>query len=122
MKNKKLLIKIVNYVSHAGEALEKASTYSSDWSLFKTLGLKPFIDIPTGKEYFVGEVKFKNGSDVMVWVCATPAQFWKFNVFIAEYNKTIKVSTGSGSLNDFWNTIKLIAENMIDVESVEFKK
>ena len=81
-----------------------------------------FTDIPTGKEYFVGEVKFKNGSVVKVWVCPASAQFWKFEVFVADSNKTTKVSTGSGTLENFWNAIKLIAEDMLDIEKIEFKK
>ena|SRR5271157_294325 len=123
MKNKKSLISIEgNSASSAGKVLNTASIYSSDISLFKTLGLAIFINIPTNKEYFVGEVKFKNGSVVKVSVFPAPALFWKFDVFVAESKKHIKVSTGSGSLKDFWNAIKLIAENMLDVECTESKK
>jgi hypothetical protein len=121
MKNKKTLIKIVNSASHAGSALEKASTYSSDWSLFNSLGLTPFIDIHSNKEYFVGEVKFKNNSVVKIWVCPMPALFWTFEVYVEVSKKITKVSTGSGKLSDFWNAIKLIAENMLVVETTEIK-
>ena len=81
-----------------------------------------FTDIPTGKEHFVGEVKFKNGSVVKVWVCPAPAQFWKFEVFVAQSFKTTNISTGSGTLENFWNAIKLIAEDMLDIEKIEFIK
>jgi hypothetical protein len=122
MKKKKSLNKIiVNSASHAGIALEKASTYSSDWSLFNSLGLKPFIDIPSNKEYFVGEVKLKNDSVVKIWVCPMPALFWKFEVSVEGRKRITKVSTGSGALSDFWNAIKLIAENMLVVETTETK-
>ena len=100
----------------------KAGTYSSDRPLFKSLGLMPFTGIPANMEYFVGEVKFKNGSVVKISVCPAPALFWKFEVFVAESNKTTRISTGSGSLASFWNSIKLIAEDMLDVENTEFKK
>jgi len=123
MKNKKpLKSKEAKSASQTVNALNTASTYSSDRPLFKLLGLMPFTDIPTHKEYFVGEVKFKNDSVVKIWVIATPAQFWKFEVFVADSNKTTKVSTGSGTLENFWNAIKLIAEDMLDVEKTEFKK
>jgi len=121
MKNKKTL-KSNEAVSHAGNALDSASTYSSDRPLFKLLGLTPFTNIPTNKLYYVGEVKFKNGSIVKIWVCPAPALFWKFEVFVAESNKTTKISTGSGALENFWNAVKLIAENMLDVENTEFKQ
>ena len=123
MTNKKpLKSKEAKFASFAGNAFNTASTYSSDRPLFKTLGLMFFTDIPTGKEYFVGEVKFKNGSVVKIWVCAMPAQFWKFEIFVAQSFKTTNVSTGSGTLSNFWYAIKLIAEDMLDVEKTEFKK
>lgn len=116
MKNKKSLNnKEADSASLARNALNTASTYSSDRPLFKLLGLMPFTGIPTDKEYFVGEVKFTNGSVVKIWVCPAPALFWRFEVFVAESKKHINISTGSGALNDFWNAIKLIAENMLDV-------
>ena len=121
MKNKKSF-KGDKTASPAGNALNTTSTYSSDRPLFKLLGLMPFSNIPSRKEYFVGEVKFKNGSNVKIWACPAPALFWKFEVFVVESHKTIKISTGSGALENFWNAIKLIAENMLDVENTEFKK
>jgi hypothetical protein len=123
MKNKKSLkSNDVDSASPAGNALNKASTYSSDRPLFKLLGLTPIADIPTNNEYFVGEVKFKNGSVVKIWVCPMPAMFWNFEIFVAGSFKTTNVSTGSGALKDFWYAIKLIAEDMLDVEKTEFKK
>jgi hypothetical protein len=117
MKNKK-----VNPDPFPVDALNTASTYSSDRPLFKSLGLMLFTDIPTGKEYFVGEVKFKNDSVVKIWVYPAPAMFWKFEIFVSGSFKTTNVSTGSGALKDFWDAIKLIAEDMLDVENTEFKK
>jgi len=122
MKNKKSLKSNEANASHVVNALNTTSTYSSDRPLFKLLGLMPFTDIPANKEYFVGEVKFKNGSVVKIWVCPAPALFWKFEIFVAGSNKTTRVSTGSGALDNFWNAIKLIAEDILDVENTEFKK
>ena len=108
--------------SPAGDVLNTTSTYSSDRPLFKFLGLMPFANISNHKEYYVGEVKFKNGSIVNIWVCPAPALFWKFDVFVAESNKTIKISTGSGAMENFWYAVKLIAENMLVVENTKFEK
>lgn len=122
MKNKKSLNnKEADSASHVGNALNTATTYSSDRPLFKLLGLMPFTDIPANKKYFVGDVKLKNASVVKIWVCPMPALFWKFEIFVAESNKTTNVSTGSGALNNFWNAIKLIAEGMLSIESTEIK-
>ncbi len=111
-----------NNAAHEAMQVFTSSTYSSDVALFKKLGLETFSKIPSNTEYFVGEVKFDNGSKAKIWVYPMPAQFWKIEVFVSESNKTTKVSTGSGTLCDFWNTIKLIADDMLDVENTEFKK
>ncbi len=44
-----------------------------------------------------------------------PAMFWKFEVYIKVSKKTTKISTSSGTLEYFWNSVKLIAEDMLDV-------
>lgn len=93
-----------------------ANTYSSDKTLFKLLGLEPFINIPTDEEYFVGEIKFQNESVIKIWVVPMPAMFWKVEIYVSESKKTFIITTGSGALIDFWNTIKLFADNMLAVE------
>jgi hypothetical protein len=95
-------------------ALCTASTYSSDMALFKSLGLTPFSNIPNGKEHFVGEFKFDDGSVVKISVNPMPAQFWKFEVYIAERKRTMIISTGSGALCNFWCVVRLLATDMID--------
>ena len=89
--------------------------YSSDVRLFAKLGLKKYSKIPTHEKYFVGEVKLDNCSSVKIWVCPMPALFWTFEIFNAERKETMIISTGSGSLSDFWNTIKLFADNMLEI-------
>jgi hypothetical protein len=92
-----------------------SSTSASDHALFKKLGLVSFTDIPSNTEYFVGEVSFNNGSKVKIWVHPMPAQFWKIEVFIAQSKKVAVISTGSGALSDFWDTVRLIADGMLDI-------
>jgi hypothetical protein len=111
--------KETNSASTPENALNKASTCSTDRPLFRALALSPFTDIPTGADYFVGEVKFTNNVVVKIWVCPMPALFWKVEIFSTETNKTTHVSTGSGALENFWHAIRLIAEGMLVVESKE---
>jgi hypothetical protein len=106
--------------STKGSALKEikgftASTHSSDTALFKTLGLEVFSEIPSNIERFVGEVNFKNGSKAKIWVRPMPAQFWKIEMFLSEYKRVVVITTGSGALSTFWNTIKLIADGMLDI-------
>ena len=114
--------KEINSAFFAKNALSSASTCSTDKPLFRALGLSPFTNIPTGTDYFVGEVKFENDSVVKIWVCPMPALFWKFEIFVLGSFKTTHVSTGSGALANFWGAVRLIAENMFVVECTEFKK
>jgi hypothetical protein len=96
-------------------SLSTSSTYSSDQTLFKLLGLEPFTNIPVDKEHFVGEVKCQNESVVKIWVIPMPALFWKVEIYVSESKKTFVITTGSGALIDFWETIKLFADNMLDM-------
>ena len=94
-----------------------SDTYSSDIKLFEKLGLKPFSKITPHKEYYVGEVKLDYGSTVKISVYPMPAMFWTFDIYIAETRKTVIVHTGSGTLSKYWETINLIADNLIDFKS-----
>ena len=62
--------------------------------------------------------KAEDGSYIKAIVKPYPALFWEFEIFCAE-NKTItKISTGSGGLINYFPTMKLIAEGMIVVDSI----
>ena len=111
-----------NSTSTIKNALNTVNTCSSDRSLFKSLGLNPFVDIPINKEYFIGEVKYKNGSVIKISVRPMPALFWKFEIFVSGNKKTTKFSTGYGALNNFWNAIKLKVEDILDLEIIKLKK
>jgi hypothetical protein len=91
-------------------------TYARDKTLFRELGLKTFSNI--SGDYYVGEVLFPGGSKIKIWVCAAPAQFWKFEIYDKESKRTTIASTGSGGLVDFWPTVKLMAENMFVIDSI----
>jgi hypothetical protein len=95
--------------------MEFTSSTAADHALFKTLGLKPFNEIPSGSDYFVGEANFENGAKAKIWVRPMPAQFWKFEIVFSKADKKIIISTGSGTLSSFWNTIKLFADGMFEV-------
>ena len=93
-----------------------AKTYSRDLALFENLGLKLF-NIDNQEKHFVGEYRFRDYDDVVVkiFVCCRPAQFWFFEINSPENGK-FEVSTGSGALGDYWNTVELIATGMLDIK------
>lgn len=97
--------------------LSEASTYAGDLKLFRQLGLKPFKNI--SGDHYIGEVKQSNDSHIKIWVHAAPAQFWKFEIYDAESGKKTTASTGSGRLEVFWPTVKMMADNMFVIDQVE---
>lgn len=102
----------MNYKSIFGSA----TTYTSDFDLFRRLGFKRFsID---DKEYhIVGIYKLPdyNTAEIKVSVMCWPAQFWKFEIKTNE-GTYFTLTTGSGSLDDFWATMILFAQGMIGVK------
>ncbi|NQU32301.1 MAG: hypothetical protein HQ521_03625, partial [Bacteroidetes bacterium] len=72
------------------------------------------------EEYYLSEVvkKGETGYKIKIWVSVAPAKFWKFEVFTNENKTTTILTTGSGNLCDYWNTMELIGEGMIGVVSV----
>ena len=107
--------------SDFSDVLSKASTYSWDKPIFKQLGLTPFKNIAVRQKHYVGEIKLRNNSEVKIWVTPSPSLFWEFEIFVAESNKIIKISTGSGSFKSFWGAITMFAYNMLVVENCETK-
>ena len=97
---------------------DRVQTYSWDRLLFKKLGLDTF-DIETHKEQHVGKVDFENGSWVKIWVEAKPAEFWRFEVYVAESKRKYSISTGSGSLGNYWGTVEKVAESLIVIDTIE---
>ena len=95
---------------------ETCETLKKDLPLFAQLGLPPF-KAKGGERTLVGRVPFKDGSYVKVWVTAAPAQFWHFEVYCVEGDRIHKVSTGSGSLSDYWPTVRLLAEGLLVVDA-----
>jgi len=90
--------------------------YSWDRKLFEELGLKAFDNIPVHKKHYVGQVRGDEGGYIKIWVTGLPAQFWDFRVFCAESKKTYEVTTGSGSLSDYWESVKKLMEGMLVVK------
>ena len=92
--------------------LDQVKTYSWDLPLFTALGLEPF-DIPCQEKYHCGRV-ILNNAIVNIWVEGLPAQFWEFK--IEGELRNYHVTTGSGSLKDFWGVIVMLAQDMLVVE------
>lgn len=96
-----------------------SATYSHDLPLFQQLGLTPFkYDIRKESKLYVGEVK-TDGGFVKIWVDSRPSQFWQFDIYNEETNKTTKFTTGSGRLEDYWPTAEAIANGMIVINSAK---
>jgi hypothetical protein len=87
----------------------------TDLPLFSELRLPPF-KARRGEKTLVGKVGLAGASYVKVWVVAMPALFWHFEVYCAENDRVHKVSTGSGSLSEYWNAVRIMAEGLLVVE------
>ncbi len=88
----------------------------ADVPVLKRLGLNFF----GGKNEFVdiGTVELGGSRNVKVEVCCMPAQFWRFTITRPSRNgpDTFVMTTGSGSLSDFWPIAKMVANDMLSIE------
>ena len=98
--------------------LGTAKTYSWDLELFQELGLTPFSS-DNQEELFVGEYKLPHydKANIKIWVTCMPAQFWRFEIETDE-DKKFEVSTGSGSMSDYWSSVLKVAEGMLVVNAL----
>jgi hypothetical protein len=95
----------------------EAKTYDWDLPLFKKLGLKPFCikDCSiASKKHYVGKVTLDYDRYIKIWVQPTPAQFWEFEV--CNGTEIIKLSTGSGALSNYYQTIELFVDGMLVIK------
>ncbi len=104
-------------VSRAADPLARAETSMTDRTLFAALGLNLF-DVATGVEHFVGEVIEPHRSRVKIWVCCMPAQFWKFEIYCIDSDRTTTLSTGSGNMKNFWPFVRQVTAGMMVVDSI----
>lgn len=95
---------------------DRASTYTEDYKIFKELGLEPFKDLDTHKRHFVGDFK-RPDELVKIYVEPYPAQFWVFEIYNKDGKKIQEISTGSGSLRDYWQTVEQMLNGMISIEN-----
>jgi hypothetical protein len=88
-----------------------------DSNFFESVGLPRHDNakLPHAQDYLLGTVEIEGGS-VNVWVCAMPAQFWKFEITPFDSDKLIVLSTGSGNLATYWPTVRLFAGGMIGIK------
>lgn len=101
---------------------DQVKTYSWDLPLFKELGLEPF-DLKCRQKHFVGKVMVGE-SEVNIWVEGLPAQFYEFKILCrgVDPKRRYHVTTGSGCLMDFWAAIKMLAEDMLVVDEIEWQE
>ena len=100
------------------DLFDYADTYSDDLELFESLGLKPFKRLKNWNKTLLGEVDNVDYT-VKVWVETAPAQFWSFEIFNKDAQKiTYKLSTGSGTLSQYWPIVIMFATGMLVSERV----
>lgn len=99
----------------------KAKPYPQDEALYEKLGFKKF-ETDNSEEIFLGEYKLEDydRAKVKCWVTCMPPKFYRFEIFTEEY-ETYTVSTGSGNLIDYWNSIDLIATGMLVLKNQNAK-
>jgi hypothetical protein len=102
--------------------------YRQDHELLRRLGFDPERKLESHEDNVLGtyehhydgkpEVAYR----VTVSVYPMPAQFWTFDIEPETTDgKPCRVSTGSGSLIDYWPTIELLASGMITVKPLPDK-
>lgn len=98
--------------------LDESRTYSCDIPLFHKLGLTPF-ETSNHEKIIVGKcvLPFDDNASVEISVRCMPAQFWEFNVNTVD-GRHYKITTGSGTLSDYWDTISKVAEGMLVIEQI----
>lgn len=94
---------------------EVSTTSTFDFKLFNKLGFERF-SIKNNQQVLIGEYDFPNieGAKAKVWVNCMPAQVWTIEVTSHSGIKTT-INTGTGSLSDFWPTVVLLADDMIEI-------
>lgn len=116
--------------------------YPKDQALMESLGLRTggygrdWNDLGTvvrDKGNPHGEYGPKPPTTIKVEVAALPAKFWRFTVTrprdaaetlpdgtvrgVYEPVEVRVITTGSGAFTDYWPTVELIADHMLDVEA-----
>jgi len=101
----------------------EVSTYICDLPLFSKLRLTPFHKhMRDARDYFDVGTVVHDEATVAVSVCCLPAMFWRFEIKRAgdgTPQRNYVISTGSGTLEDYWPFIEQILTGMLVVESVE---
>ncbi|MFB6318400.1 hypothetical protein [Saccharicrinis sp. FJH54] len=92
-----------------------SKTSNSDLFLFNKLGLVPF-DIDDQDKHYLGIHTLDSNpvASIKIFVTCMPAQFWEFEVTTIEGQKYV-LQTGSGPLSIFWESIVLVAQNMLSI-------
>lgn len=107
-------------MGRTSDDFDRVYTSDGDVVLFKKLGLELF-DVPVRKKHLVGSVEVDNHGVVEIWVRGYPTQFWEAVVYCYEGGVVYTVKTGCGTLCDYWESFKLMAEGMMDVKSKKMK-
>lgn len=96
--------------------------YSLDHELLRELGFDPNRELESHELNVLGtyehhyDGKAEVAYRVVIGVTPLPAMFWQFDVEpVTTDGKAVRVTTGSGALSDYWPSVKLLAEGMLNV-------
>jgi len=96
--------------------LNTYGTYPTDYDLFTKLGLNKFKEIPNWSSVRVGKTTLFE-CNIEIWVEGCPAQFWTINIEFGDGSKK-RVSTGSGTLSEYWKSIEDICSGCLVVDII----
>lgn len=82
------------------------------------LNISKNFTLEHAKEKYVGRIKTDSGS-IRIWVMAYPAKFWRFEIRSKETGRITRVSTGSGSIEEYLNMALMILDGMFVVKEVK---
>lgn len=95
--------------------LDTILVYSDEQALLDKLGVKPWPnDLPNWKPHTLEPIQVGNGR-VVITITGAPCHFFDAEIFGSEGGYT-KVSTGSGSLCEYWPMFRAICEGMLVVK------
>lgn len=110
------------------------STFEHELETVLAIGLKPWINVPKGEEYFIGEVKPsllpRTGGDPRVvircYVTHYPARFFRFAIVRPNEDdpdrlEEVEVKAASGSFAKYWPFALAVALDEVGITKIESK-
>lgn len=101
------------------EDFSKSAPYSWELEFYKKHNIPLWETKELWQPHDLGTIySQEDGSYIKAAVECAPAQFWKFDIYCAEDNRHIKISTGSGCLSKYFDIMVQIADGMVVVDEI----